>query len=132
VGYKYRTPAQRKRQEAFLNEREPNFEYECAYDIVRAAMELFEKPDLQKLQIAMYSAHFFLDMELDDMPEKVQELGLDVWIAEQEKADEQEEQERLDEEEAEREQREEEEEQEGLEQEERLKAASRNGDSESA
>lgn len=109
----------------------PNFEYECAYDIVRAAMELFEKPDLQKLQMAMYSAHFFLDMELDDMPEKVQELGLDVWIAKQKEDEEREEQERLEQEEEEREQQEEEEEQERLEQEEeeRLKAASRSSGS---
>ena len=136
MGYRYWTPEQKKRHEELQNERDQlSYEYECADEIVRAAMALFEKPDLRTLTNAMYFAHCRLTDEWGDMSdEELKDFGLDVWLAEQEKTEAMEEQERLDQEEEEREQQEEEEEQERLEQEEeeRLEAASRGGGSESA
>lgn len=102
------TPEEKRRYEALKRDRDQHSgEMECAYDIVRAAMELFEEPDLRTLKNAMYFAHYFVNEELDELEEEAKELGLDVWMAKQAEDDRLKEQERLEREECEREEQEE-------------------------
>lgn len=72
---------------------------ERAYDIVRAAMRLFETPELQTLKNAMHLASVFLNDELEEMEDEAQELGLDAWIVKQQEDEEAEEKEHQDREE---------------------------------
>ena len=102
------TPEQKKRCQELQNHRDQcSYEQQCAYDIVRAAMTLFETPDLRTLKNAMSLASVFVSDELEEMEDEAQELGLDVWMAKQKEADEQEEQDRMDQEEWEKEEQEE-------------------------
>ena len=108
MNYDHLTPEQKQRCKELHDDRDQcSYEQECAYDIVRAAMALFETPDLRTLKNAMHLASVFVNDELEEMEAEAQELGLAVWMAKQKETDEQEEQERLDREEWEREEQEE-------------------------
>lgn len=105
--YDLLTPEQKQRCQELQDDRgRCSYKLECAYDIVRAAMALFDESDLQTLKNAIHLASVFLNDELDELESEAQELGLNVWIATQTEADVQEEQERLDEEEREQEEQE--------------------------
>ena len=82
MGRWHRTPEEQEWID-FLNDDRARVrhEYERSYDILRAAMALFDEPDLLTLKNAMYFAHSFLDEEMDHEPELVSDLGLDAWIA---------------------------------------------------
>lgn len=63
-----------------------NHEYEVAYEVIRYAMTLVDKHDLGSLKNALHKASFFVNDELDELPELVEELGLGDWL-EAEQAD---------------------------------------------
>lgn len=84
-GYECWTPEGQRNYAALQEDRDQtSFEYECAYDIVRAAMALFETPDLRTLKNALHFASTFVNDELEEMPDEAQELGLDKWIEHEE------------------------------------------------
>jgi hypothetical protein len=85
-------------------------EYQLAYDLIRHAMGMVWKSagqsHLTRLKNVLEKASVFVNDELDDLPEKTEELGLDNWQREE---CEQEEEDRLIQEEREEERRQEEE-----------------------
>lgn len=88
-------------------------EYQLAYDLIRHAMWLVSEYEggshLARLQNVLEKASFFVNRELDDLPEQTEELGLHKWQqAEVERRKEEEEEER-EQDDWEQEQREEEE-----------------------
>jgi len=62
-------------------------EYQMAYDTIRHAMKLVTdyhgESNLTRLANVLYKASFFVNDELDELPEEAEELGLHVWQQEE-------------------------------------------------
>lgn len=73
--------------------------YPLAYEIVRHAMTVVGEYDLKALRTALDVASTFVSEELEEHPDKTNELGLDKWLLNEK--NEQEEREELEREQAE-------------------------------
>lgn len=54
--------------------------YPLAYEIVRHAMSVVGEYDLKALRTALEFASTFVSEELEELPDKTNELGLDKWL----------------------------------------------------
>lgn len=54
--------------------------YPLAYDIVKHAMTVVGEYNLKALRTALDIASTFVAEELDELPDKAKELGLDKWL----------------------------------------------------